>query len=860
MMTDESLNLWFDSSDEDKTVLEKIKSPKKVVSGKSRSKNNNLSERLINVQNQVYKILGKHVQDTQVITTKEELIKYIDKAIINKIIAVDTETNNTTETVTCKLMGACLYTYNEKQVYIPINHVDINTREKLSNQLTEEDLREEFQRLIDNDVKIVMHNASFDIRVIQCTCNIELPIYWDTQIGCRILDENESTQDKSNLKYQYMLHVDSTHGKYDIESLFDNLDYAIISPEVFALYAATDSFMTLKLYDYQKSEFEKEGNEKIFKLFKTEEIPLIKTVKDIELRGIKIDEEYLLRLKEKYYSQLNKVEHEIAEELKNLQTKIDVWRLTPEANEKQKSTKGDKLGKSKSEQLETPINLGSPVQFAILLYDVLKVESVNKESPRSTSEDTIKLIYDKTNLKLCKLLIERRNYTKIISSYIDNIFPLLEIWPDKRIRVGFNQCGTDTGRFTSGGKIKFMKNNQKIEISGVNLQTIPSHNKEIRMLYCADKGKVIVGSDYSAQEPRLTAFMSQEESMLQAYREGKDLYSVIASMCFDTSYEDCLEFYPEGKEIEIDGKKVICGYKTHQNKEGKERRSQAKSVLLGLEYGRGATSIGEQIGKTKLDAQKIIDNFFKSFPKVEKWINETHKKVRQTGYVEDWYGRRRRLPNIMLPNYLIELKNKDKNELDNFNPFLICENRTNSVFDKKKKSYEEKLSLCKYSSQVSKIIQEAAKENIFIRSNSNLIAEAERQSVNAIIQGGAATLTKLAMINIDKDEKLNELGFKLLSTIHDEVFGECPEENAQEVAKRLTQVMIDTAKPYMNVPMSCDAYIVKHWYEDEYKATLLKEYKDYEDSGLSKEESLDKLIKNHTESTKDFIVDLLKEV
>ena len=94
----------------------------------------------------------------------------------------------------------------------------------------------------------------------------------------------------------------------------------------------------------------------------------------------------------------------------------------------------------------------------------------------------------------------------------------------------------------------------------------------------------IVGGDFSAQEqlePRLTAFMSQDPAMIKAYAEGKDLYSVIASMSFNRKYEDCLEFYPEGTEIEFEGQRVVCGHKTHQNKEGKKYRSMAKSILLG---------------------------------------------------------------------------------------------------------------------------------------------------------------------------------------------------------------------------------------------------------------------------------------
>ena len=326
-------------------------------------------------------------------------------------------------------------------------------------------------------------------------------------------------------------------------------------------------------------------------------------------------------------------------------------------------------------------------------------------------------------------------------------------------------------------------------------------------------------------------------------KEGKDLYAVIASMSFDKPYEECLEFNP------ITGAKQV---------EGKERRSQAKSILLGIEYGRGAASVGEQIGKSKEEAQEIINKFFKAFPKVKKWIDATYKKVRDVGYVEDWYGRRRRLPNINLPEYVITAEKKEDNSLDIFNPFLECTNRIDVESEKKIKMYESKLKKVKWSSQIRQIMDEAKKDNINIKCNSNLIAEAERQSVNSIIQGGAATLTKLAMINIDNDEELNRLGFKLLITIHDEVLGECPKENAEQVAKRLCEVMINTSKPYMNVPMSVDAYNVKHWYFDENKAEIQKEFDELKKKNLTDSEAKDIIINNHSEFSLDTVEAMLK--
>ena len=204
---------------------------------------------------------------------------------------------------------------------------------------------------------------------------------------------------------------------------------------------------------------------------------------------------------------------------------------------------------------------------------------------------------------------------------------------------------------------------------------------------------------------------------------------------------------------------------------------------------------------------------------------------------------------------MYEIHEKDE-DTNSFNPFLICADR--SLSDNKKiLQYKKKLNGLTYDTQIRKVINEAAKDGVTIKCNSNLIAEAERQSVNAIIQGGAATLTKLAMINIDNDEELNRLGFKLLITIHDEVLGECPKENIKQVANRLTQVMIDTAKPYMNVPMSCDAYMVKNWYSDELAAELEKELESNMKNNLTREQALDKIILEHSECTEDFIRELL---
>jgi DNA polymerase I-like protein with 3'-5' exonuclease and polymerase domains len=146
-------------------------------------------------------------------------------------------------------MGLCLYYKGGKQAYIPIHHVNPDTGEHLAWQLTEEDCREQLQRIKDAGTFIVMHNGKFDYEVIKCTCGIEIEPNWDTIIGAHTINESE----RMGLKFQYIDKIDPTQAKYDIESLFI-VPYKYVDPEIFALYAAHDAYMTDKLFEYQYDE------------------------------------------------------------------------------------------------------------------------------------------------------------------------------------------------------------------------------------------------------------------------------------------------------------------------------------------------------------------------------------------------------------------------------------------------------------------------------------------------------------------------------------------------------------------------------------------------------------------------------
>lgn len=457
-----------------KKTVDKVNKPKKnvkeVTEKSIKSKQIPLKDKIEFIKRNVYAKLGKFADNTVCLRTVDQYNAYIDAAISNGAIAIDTETNNSLDPITCLIMGACIYTPGQKNAYVPVHHINPDTNELLPMQLTEQQIREGFQRLVDNNVFIIMHNGKFDYAVIKCTCGICLPIHWDTLIGAKLLNENEDAR----LKVQYISKIDSSIEKYNIEKLFEGLPYEIFDPELFALYAATDAFMTYKLYEYQLNIFMRAENTRLFNLFKNIEMPLVVVISEMEMAGMEVDQDYARLLSATYHEMLDNVDNRIEVELVKIKPVIDKWRTTPEANVHPPKKKGEGFAKSANEQLTDPINLASPTQLAILFYDIFKCNNGSKKSPRGTGEEELNYIADHYELPICKLLIERRGVAKILTTYVDSIPELAKRWPDGRVRTHFNQYGAATGRLSSSDPLNF--------------QNIPSHEKRIRMLF---KAKVV---------------------------------------------------------------------------------------------------------------------------------------------------------------------------------------------------------------------------------------------------------------------------------------------------------------------------------------------------------------------------------
>lgn len=288
--------------------------------------------------------------------------------------------------------------------------------------------------------------------------------------------------------------------------------------------------------------------------------------------------------------------------------------------------------------------------------------------------------------------------------------------------------------------------------------------------------------------------MCGDPKMIKAYQEGKDLYAEIAALSFNTTYENCLEFRPDGTT----------------NPDGKNRRSQAKSILLGVLYGRGVPSIAEQLGTTTKKAQAIKDSVFKGFPAIPQFEQDSLDMAYELGYVTTLWGRKRRLPDLQLDEY--EFKWKDgAPPNDDLLDFESDEDTANDIPEETIQKYLRKLHRA-YFGQKRKIFEEANKEGIWIVDNGAKIADAQRQCVNARIQGSAADMSKLAMILVGNDERLKELGFRLLIPVHDELIGECPIENAKECKERFAQLMSDAAKSRLTIPIKCDVELTREWY------------------------------------------------
>ena len=722
-------------------------------------KGGGLIEKVSSINALVESKLGKYKNDYEYIMDENEFKEYIYDCKYSGIVAMDTETTGL-DPISDKIVGTSLYTPGKKGVYVPIHHISYITGMEVEGQLDPRIIKEGFETLVKSDVKFVEYNAKFDTRVVKNQLGIYVPCYFDCHLAAMCLNENEPHGLKT-LHSKYVL--DGKEDEFSFGKLFDGITFDYVPIKTGYIYAARDAVDTYELYEWQlpyltesNSLCTEYGLEHVSKVFWDIEMPCIEVLAEMEDTGVDFDLDYAYELSEKYNKQKDEQLEEFYRILDMYKPEIEKYKLNNPVN-----------------KLSDPINIASPTQLAILLYDILGIEPPNPKLPRATGVE----ILQKIDNPLCKAILDYRATEKLLSTYVDK---LPECINEKtgRIHCNFNQYGAKTGRMSSDNP---------------NMQNIPSHNHDIRQMFKATDGYVMMSSDYSQQEPKVMTAMCGDPEMIKAYQEGKDLYASIAALAFSTTYENCLEFRPDGTT----------------NKEGKERRSSAKSILLGILYGRGINSIAEQLHTTKQKAQQIQDRVFRGFPAIKQFEDDTLYMARTYGFVTTYWGRKRRLPEMQLD----EFEFKWKPGYGDVDPLSFDSEVTESEVPYEiQQAYIKKLRNNPFKKRP--IIEQAASEGIIIIDNGGKIADATRQCVNSRIQGSAADLTKMAAVKIHKCERLKELGFRLLIPVHDEFIGECPEENAKECKELFAQCMCDAAID-LGIPISCDVSVTRRWYGEE---------------------------------------------
>lgn len=578
-------------------------------------RNKNKLENALAVIQELVKSGRLHAEgEVETIRTPERLKEYMDHCKQSGEYVLDVETTGL-DIYNDILVGICLYTPGETSAYVPFNHTDLQNV-RVADQMSEEQVRDiMLPCLQDQELRCINHNIKFDNKKLAWDWKqIIVNIFWDTLIAGYVLNENEPHGLKP-LYNKYILHGKGSSEDYG--DLFEGIPFNYVPIDIATVYGANDGFKTYALYKFQaqylREDHPREDFRKMYYVFREVEMPLIPLCTDMEMRGVEIREDFAKELSEDFNKEMVEVEAKCDAYVEQFKQYI------LDHNNLMRLTKGT-----------CKINYSSPQQVAALFYDIFKLRSVSRKEPRGTGDKIIQKFLSTAKKKDTKKSREfaefLENYQrfkeikKLLGTYVDKI-PQVKEPKINAVYTTYNQYGAKTGRFSSSDTV-----------SKINLQNIPSKEKRIRKIFKARDGYKLVGGDFSQIEPRVLAFLSGDESMINAYKEGKDLYAIMGSQVYQLPYEDCREFYPDGTV----------------NAEGKHRRTTMKSVLLGIMYERGATAIGEQFNKSAEWAQQLIDNFYKSFPKINQYRLKIENMAETYGYVTTITGRKRRLPDMQL--------------------------------------------------------------------------------------------------------------------------------------------------------------------------------------------------------------------
>ena len=594
------------------------------------------------------------VHEYKLVDNEEDIRKLYDFLLTKQFIVLDTETTSTTA-IDAELVGMSFSVEEHKAFYVPVS---ANRNEALR-------VVNIFKPLFENEsIMKVGQNLKYDLEVLR-NYNVELKgQMWDTMIA-HYLIQPELRHNMDYMAEVYLhyktIHIDELIGPKgkNQRSMRD------LSPTLVYEYACEDADITLQLKNKLEPELKKYDCEDLFYHI---EMPLMPVLAEMEMNGVCLDTASLAETSKQFTARMNEIEQRIYE------------------------LAGQQF------------NIASPKQVGEILFDKLKIVDKAKKTKTGqyvTSEEVLQQLKHKH--EIVADILEHRGLKKLIGTYIDAL-PKLINPRTGHIHTSFNQTITATGRLSS---------------SDPNLQNIPirgEDGKEIRKAFIPEPGCLFFSADYSQIELRVMAHLSNDEAMIEVFREGKDLHAATAANIYKKPIEEVT----------------------------RDERTKSKRANFGIIYGITVFGLAERLDIPRDEAKMLIDGYFDTFPQVHEYMEKSKEIARQQGYVTTLFGRRRYLPDI------------------------------NSA-------------------------------------NATVRGFAERNAINAPIQGTAADIIKVAMIRIHQRFKAEGIRSKMILQVHDELnFSVYPDE--KEKVERIVLEEMQNAFQ-MKVPLVADSGFGDNWLE-----------------------------------------------
>ena len=501
----------------------------------------------------------------ETLLTEADLNRWVEKLKQAKLFALDTETDNL-DYMAANLVGISFALENGEAAYLPLQ-LDYLGAPKTLEKTTALAL---LKPVLENPaIQKVGQNFKYDLTIFARNGIDVQGVAFDTMLESYVLNST-GRHNMDDLAKRYLGH--QTISFEEIAGKGKNqLTFNQIQLEQAAEYAAEDADVTMKLQQVLWEKLSKEPT--LEKLFKEMELPLLGVLSRMERRGVLIDSDAL-------FLQSN----EIANRLSELEEQAYVL-------------------------AGQPFNLASTKQLQEILFDKLGLPVIQKtpKGAPSTNEEVLEELA--FSHELPKVLVEHRGLSKLKSTYTDKL-PQMVNPQTGRVHTSYHQAVTATGRLSS---------------SDPNLQNIPIRNEEgrrIRQAFIAREGFTVVAADYSQIELRIMAHLSQDQGLINAFTQGKDIHRSTAAEIFGVALDEVTS----------------------------EQRRNAKAINFGLIYGMSAFGLSRQLGIGRADAQSYMDLYFKRYPGVQTFMHDIREKAKAQGYVETLFGRRLYLPDINSSN------------------------------------------------------------------------------------------------------------------------------------------------------------------------------------------------------------------